>query len=162
MISDIALVPGVSRNQPGQVIFDATISADGTTLFLVDGVFAGGKLPQSANLAIAVRDGAEFKRLPANDQQLINVNAPNALQYAPAVSTDLLELFFTRLIPVGKTPEPAIFRAARKSTGEPFGIPERVAAITGYAEAAALSPDGHALYYSKRDGGHFVIQRIVR
>ena len=42
------------------------------------------------------------------------------------------------------------------------GVPERVAAITGFAEAAILSPDERSLYYHKKEGTRFVLYRVVR
>src|SRR5687767_1334188 len=38
-VSGVRLVGGVSRRQPGIVMFDAEIAADGSTLFVVDGEF---------------------------------------------------------------------------------------------------------------------------
>lgn len=58
------LVEGVSRGAPGWVNFDAEISADGKTLYFVDGYFGSGNQPQSAILVAAVRSGKGFRRLP--------------------------------------------------------------------------------------------------
>jgi Tol biopolymer transport system component len=97
--------------------------------------------------AIGLEDGAQLK----------NVNT-GALEYAPAVSRDALELFFTRI----EGAAPAIYRAEHRSDKEPFGAPQRVSAITGFVEAPALSPDGRALYYHKLEDGRFVIYRVAR
>jgi hypothetical protein len=157
-VADVRLVGGVSRRQLGIVMFDAEIAADGNTLFVVDGEFAGGPHPKSADIAIAARDGAEFRRLATSAELLKNVNSA-ALEYAPAVSGDLLELFFTRA--AGSGP-PAIFRSARRSAAEPFEPPQRVGAIAGFVEAPALSGDGRSLYYHKLEGGRFLIYRVSR
>jgi Tol biopolymer transport system component len=157
-VSDVGLVSGVSRRQPGIVMFDAEIGADGNTLFVVDGEFSGGPHPRSADIAIAVRDGAGFRRLTASGELLKNVNT-SALEYAPAVSSDLLELFFTRATGTGA---PAIFRSARRSTAEPFETPQRVSAISGFVEAPALSGDGRSLYYHKLEDRGFLIYRVSR
>jgi hypothetical protein len=157
-VSDVRLVMGVSRRQPGIVMFDAEIAADGNTLFVVDGEFTGGPHPRTADIAIAVRDGAEFRRLASSGELLKNVNTA-ALEYAPAQSSDLLELFFTRA--AGSGP-PAIFRTVRASAAAPFETPQRVAALTGFVEAPALSDDGRSLYYHKLEGGRFLIYRVSR
>jgi hypothetical protein len=157
-MSDVRLVGGVSRRQPGSVMFDAEIAAEGNTLFVVDGEFTGGPHPKSADIVIAVRDGAEFRRVASSAELLKNVNTAT-LEYAPAVSSDLLELFFTRA--TGSGP-PAILRTRRRSAAEPFERPQRVAAIAGFVEAPALSGDGRALYYHKLEGGRFLIYRISR
>jgi len=160
-VSGIELVAGISLRQRGMVTFDAEVSADGSTLFVADGRFAGGHVPETADIDIAVRDGAGFRRLPAARDLLRNVNTA-ALEYAPAVSGDLLELFFTRLEGSARSPRTAILRAVRPDAGAPFGAPQRLASITGFVEAPALSGDGRALYYHRLDGGRFVILRVAR
>jgi len=105
-VSGIELVAGISLRQRGMVAFDAEVSADGNTLFVADGRFAGGHVPETADIDIAVRDGTGFRRLPAARDLLRNVNTA-ALEYAPAVSGDLLELFFTRLEGSGRSPRSA-------------------------------------------------------
>ena len=160
-VSGIELVAGISLRQRGMVTFDAEVSADGSTLFVADGRFAGGHVPETADIDIAVRDGAGFRRLPGARDLLRNVNTA-ALEYAPAVSGDLLELFFTRLEGSGRSPRSAILRAVRPSAEAPFGLPQRLASITGFVEAPSLSGDGRSLYYHRLDGGRFVILRVAR
>jgi len=132
-VSGVTLVSGVSRRQPGIVMFDAEIASDGGTLFVVDGEFAGGPHPKSADITIAVRDGAGFG--------------------------DLLELFFTRA--AGSGP-PAIWRSVRRGIDASFEVPQRVAAAHGFVEAPALSGDGRSLYFHKLEGSRFVIYRVSR
>ena len=156
-VSGVALVSGVSLGRRGMLVFDAEISPGGEALFLADGEFAGGEVPKSADIAVAIRDGAGFRRHPASAEFMRNVNTP-ALEYAPSISADLLELFFTRAAPG----EVAIYRSQRRSRDEPFGVPERVAAITGFAEAPSLSADGRSLYYHRLEGNRYVINRISR
>ena len=160
-VTGVELVSGVSQRKPGIVMFDAEISTDGRTLFVVDGLFTGGAVPKTADIVIAVRDGTEFRRLPSSPDLLRNINT-NGLEYAPAISNDLLELFFTRIPVASGPPQPAILRSIRRSAEEPFGPPERVAAITGFVEAPTLTNDSRALYYHKLDGNRFVIYRVSR
>ena len=68
------------------------------------------------------------------------------------------EIFFTRQGPGG----PGIYGASRKSKSKAFGKPERIATITGFAEAPSISPDAKSLYYHKNEGGVFVIYRVTR
>src|SRR3954471_21572448 len=95
-VTGVNLVQDISLHRPGMVIFDAEISPGGEVLFLVDGEFTGGSNPQSADIAVAIREGARFRRHPASSEFMRNVNTA-ALEYAPTVSADLLELFFTRV-----------------------------------------------------------------
>ena len=116
-VDGVELVPGVSRKQPGIVNFDAEISADGKTLYFVDGQFAkDGPNPKSADIVIAVLDGKEFKRNPDSGAILKNINT-QALEYAPAISTDGLELFFTRVGKLPTTAPPAILSCGEKKPG---------------------------------------------
>lgn len=155
------LVEGVSRLKPGWVNFDAEISADGNTLYFVDGFFGAGNNPQSATLVAAVRSKDGFRRLEESAGIFAHVNG-EGLQYAPDISADELELFFTRVKKIEASAEPAIFRSARKKVDEPFSVPERVSAIQGFAEAPTLSPDGRSLYYHARVGGQFRLRRVRR
>jgi hypothetical protein len=143
------------------VMFDAEISPGGEVLFVVDGEFTGGPNPKSADIAVVVRDGNGFRRHPASAQFMRNVNTA-ALEYAPAISADLLELFFTRAGSLGGSAAPAIYRAARASRDEPFGVPERVAAAGGFVEGPSLSGDGRSLYYHRLEDNRFVIYRVAR
>ena len=162
LVTGAELVPGVSLGRPGMVIFDAEISPAGEVLFLVDGEFVGGaSIPKSADIAVAARDGSGFRRNPASAAFLRNVNTP-ALEYAPAISADLLELFFTRAASLSGAAQPAIYRSTRRSRDEPFGVPQRIAAITGFVEAPTLSGDGRSLYYHRLEDDRFVIYRASR
>ena len=154
-VTGIELVPGISRAIPGAVNFDVEVSADGRTLYLVDGVFTGGPVPQSADLVMAVRDGEHFSRL--SPDLLANINT-GALEYAACISADQLELFFTRI----DRGDPAIFRSTRNDPAQPWSLPQPVQAITGFVEAPTLSPDGRSLYYHARRDSRFVIERVTR
>ena len=160
-VSQVALVPGVSLRQPGIVNFDAEISADGNTLYVVDGDFSTIPKPSSARIVIEARDGNGFRRDPGSAAILGNVNM-NGLVYAPSISADGLELFFTRVPSITADAVPTIYRTVRKSLGAPFGLPQQVAAITGFAEGPTLDAGGQALYYHKRENGRFVIYRVTR
>jgi hypothetical protein len=155
------LVEGISRHTPGWVNFDAEISADGSTLYFVDGYFGSGDQPKSAILAAAVRTGKAFRRLEENIRIFANVNS-DSLQYAPDVSADEMELFFTRVKRIEPSAEPAIFRSVRDKIGEPFSVPQRISAIQGFAEASTLSSDSRSLYYHARVSGRFRIRRVTR
>jgi len=84
------------------------------------------------------------------------------LGVAPAISSDGLELFFTRVQAITRTARPAIYRAVRRSVEEPFDAPQKVAGLTGFYEAPSLSEDGRRLYYHKRVGGRFAIYCVRR
>jgi hypothetical protein len=139
-------------------MFDAEVAEDGNTLLVVDGRHSGSEIPDSADVVMARREGSAFRRVAGPDP-LRNVNTP-ALEYAPALSRDLKELFFTRLETKGA--QPVMLRAVRAGVDESFGFPARLAAMTGFVEAPTLSGDGRSLYYRQREGERFVIMRVAR
>ncbi|MFM7378237.1 MAG: hypothetical protein ACKO1O_08945 [Erythrobacter sp.] len=159
-VSAVKLVQGVSVNQRGRLNFDAEISPDGNSLWFADGSFSGRPLPDTAAIVVATRQGQGFVRAVNSAATLAAVNAVG-LNYAPAISRDGLELFFTRIANPAN-PAPEIYRAARATTSAAFGTPQKVAGITGYVEAPALSADGRKLYYHKRVNGRFVIYLVRR
>ena len=161
VVSGVEIVPGVSPQQPGVVNFDAEISGDGNVLYFVDGDFRSPTPPKEAAIVIAVRKGVGFVRLPQSSAILAHVNS-EGLNYAPSISEDGRELFFTRLDKKGRVPLTAIYRAVRRKTQASFGIPEKISAITGFVEGPTLSADGHSLYYHKRENDRFVICRVTR
>ncbi len=160
-VDGVELVRGVSREQPGIVNFDVEISADGKTLYTVDGEFTKeGPNPKAADIVIAMRDGTGFTRDPKSSAILELVNT-EALEYAADISADGLELFFTR-VSVPPTAPPAIFRSVRKSQDEPFEKPQKVAGPTGFVEASTLSRDGRTMYYHTSENGRHVIYCLTR
>ena len=155
--SSPAVVPGMPRG-PDVHVFDVEISADGETLYCSNGIYRSRAWPEEADLFIARRRGDAFVRDPDSRRIFAAINTDDALEYGAAVSRDELEIFFTRQR--GKVS--AIHRATRASRSDPFGLPERIAAITGYVEAPSVSGDGRAIYYHELEGRRFGIYRIVR
>jgi hypothetical protein len=160
-VSSVGLVAGVSRNESGLLNFDAEIDPDGTLLYFVDGRFAGGAVPETADIVIAQRVGFGFERL-ANSAALLDKVNTSALEYAPTISADGLELFFTRFDAERSPREPTILRAWRSRPDAPFEVPEREQALEGFVEAPSLSLDGSSLYYHKKENGRFVLYRASR
>jgi WD40 repeat protein len=160
-VSNVAIVPGISKLKAGDVNFDVGISPDGGTMYFVDGVFNGGSVPQHASIAIAKRDGDHFVRVKKSAEIMRKINT-HGLNYAPDISKSGLEFFFTRIEGSPPKPPPVIYTATRAKTSEPFGKPRKIAAITGFAEAPALSPDEKSLYFHLNVSGTFVIYRVTR
>lgn len=159
-VSGVGEVPGVSRNEAGWVNFDAEISADGRTLWLVDGHFSAGAALESADLLFATQQGSGFVRSADSARILATVNTP-ALEYAPAIRADGLELFFTRVENI-TTGTPALWRTSRPTPQDAFGMPEQVTAASGFVEGPTLSPDGRSLYFHRLENGTFRICRVTR
>ncbi len=160
VLSAPTIVPGISRLERGILNFDAEISSDGNSLWLVDGRFSGGFLPDTAAIVLAERQGSGFVSR-ADSATLLGAINTNGLNYAPSISADGLELFFTRIADAAN-PSPVIYRATRTSASGAFGAPQRISAITGFAEAPSLSADGRTLFYHKRVGNVFRIFSVSR
>jgi hypothetical protein len=143
------------------VNFDVEISSDGQFLYGVDGDLTGGAIPKSADLFVAKRVGDRFARLPDSARIMANVNTFD-LEYAAAVPSDGLELFFTRMTGLLFWRKLTIEHATRKSADEPFGPSRTVRAITGFVEAPAVTDDGKALYYHQKVDGMHRIYRVSR
>jgi Tol biopolymer transport system component len=158
-VGSVGVVAGVSLQKSGVVNFDAEISADGQTLWFDDGDYSTGSLA-AASIVIAARQGTTFVRQSNSAVLLAAVNNSD-LNYAPSISMDGLELFFTRTS-TAPAATPAIYRTTRTDTNSAFATPELVTAASGFVEAPSLSADGHLLYFHKLVNGTFVIQVIRR
>ncbi len=161
-VTGLHLVSGITGEAPGIVDFDVAVSPDGSAIYTSVGDYSGGSLT-AAHIALFDRSGTGFTANPEGVHLLHAVNRPGALDYAPSVSANGLELFFTRATPArGVRGEPGVYRASRASTARPFGHVQRVGAITGYAEAPSLSGDGTTLYYHQLAGSTFRIMTVTR
>jgi hypothetical protein len=161
-VTGAAPLTGLAIPTPGLLNFDIEVSPDGATIYFNDGDFSGGNgFPDRATIAIAHDSGGGFVRDPDSATIMADINTEQ-LEYAPCISNDGLEFFFTRLDLV--TLETAIYRTTRARIGDPFAVPQLVSAISGFVEGPTLSPDERSLYYHKQDGatGQFQIYRVTR
>lgn len=155
--SALEVISGITEGIPGHLNFDAEIDATGDTLYFVDGVYTNPPVPDSADLAIAVRNAAGFGRAGNSTQLLAAVNTAE-LEYAPSIADGGLELFFTRY----SRGQLGIYRSVRWRSDVAFEVAQRVQAINGFVEAPSLSTDGHSLYYHRMDGQRYAIYRVTR
>jgi hypothetical protein len=144
----------------GRIIFDVELTADGQSLVFAEGTFSGGAAPDDADLYLATTGPHGFERSADGAGLFANVNT-DSLEYAPAVSADGLELYFTRVTGIWPFGGPHIFRATRNSLDQPFGKAERVQIIDGFVEGPSVAADG-TIYYHKKVGGRFQIWRLPR
>jgi hypothetical protein len=151
-VTAVDIVPGISKQEPGIVNFDAEVSADGNALYFADGRFnATGQL-QSADLVLAVKNGTGFQRLANSDKILAAVNT-DKLEYAAGISADELTLFFTRLGSYSPAFIPHIFYATRENKNVPFNKPNELVQAEGFVEAATFSGDSIIYYHKKENAG---------
>lgn len=152
-----AIVPG----QSFWLDMDCCISPDGQLMVISRALMTAKSGPSQSDLIMARRNAdGSFDLLADSDKLLSNVNTA-ALEYAPAITADGLELYFTR----ADTLSPASMQtmvARRRSKSEPFGMPLPLAAISGFAEAPSLTLDKKELYFHKKVGERFCIYRVTR
>jgi len=149
------VVENLSLNQLGWLNFDVEVSANGNSLYVVDGRYDENGGPYEADIFLALRNGTSFSRASNSNEILQNINTEH-LEYAAAISSDELVLYFTRiLVPYGPDPDSQILIARRNTTSEPFGEPQLITELSGFIEAPTLTPDNSAFYYHKKVNGTY-------
>lgn len=142
---------------------DVGISPDGQTLYISRAVIVPGlPAPKKSELMLARLKGGAFNIDPDGAAILKNVNT-GALQYAPCISVDGLELYFTRasqLMPRIMLSQRNVTQ--RNSADQPFGEARVLKALTGFVEAPSVSLDGKEMFFHKKAGDRFAIYRAER
>jgi hypothetical protein len=171
VVTDIRLVEGVSPNQPGWLNMDAEISTDGRTLYYtVNRWNTSFNIPHTSDIQVARKRGRgnrdTFEPCKNSDDIMAAINT-GELEYAPSLSDDELELFFTRAHFVFQNEELAglesrILVATRSSKNKPFGEPQWINAITGVVEGSTITPDKKYLYYHKVEGNSYRLYVVTR
>ncbi len=133
---------------PGWLIMDAEINKDGNMLYYVNARFSGQPFPDEAKLGIAVKQDSLFNKLNSSDDVLKNINNPDYLVYAPSISSDGKELYFTRIKKGTFTTE--IYVSVRADEKGVFSLPKIIKIPGNVVEAPTLTEDRERLYYHKK------------
>jgi hypothetical protein len=160
-VTGVEIAKGVSPLKPGIVNFDAEITPDGQYLYAVDGDLTGGPVPKTADIFIARRVGDHFERVPDSAAMLASVNT-DALEYAPSISSDGLDLYFTRMTGALFWRKTTIEHSSRRSVTDPFSPSKTIAAIDGFVEAPSITADGKTMFYHKKVDNIHRIFRVSR
>lgn len=144
---------------PGWLIMDAAINYKGNHLYYCNAHFnnCANNLPCSATLSVARKiNDTTFQRLAGSDTILKNINDTAYLVYAPQLTNDGLELYFSRLRK--GTLQTEVCVSARTDTVSPFGIPGIIYTHPSLVpEAPSLTADKNRLYYHRIENGLFKI-----
>ncbi|MEQ1765141.1 MAG: hypothetical protein ABL984_18585 [Pyrinomonadaceae bacterium] len=160
--TNVQLIGGVSRLQPGWVNFDIETSADGQTLYFVDAQFGLTGNPKTADIVIATKNGSGFQRSSNSSEIMQNVNT-DALEYAACISANQLELYFTRVeVAFTAASFPGLFISTRPNIKEPFGVAYKIPTIKGFVEAMTIAPDQKTFYFHKKESNRFVLYMVRR
>jgi hypothetical protein len=148
---------------PGAINMDVCISPDGQTLYMSRArIAAGTPVPRKSDIIMARRQGEEFAIEPRSGELFAHVNTP-ALEYAPAISADGLELYFTRASRVsGGEAKLRIMVAQRATADAPFDEARVLQALGDGVEGPAVSLDGRELFFHKKVNDRYVIYRATR
>lgn len=157
-ITNLSSLPNLRNDRPmgqapilGELNFDLEIHNDGEILYFVEGVFSGSPFPDEANIGVASNSDGDFSTKPISNTELSVVNTDN-LEYAPSISTNMLELYFTRAIGTVSTGfDFGIYMATRASVVGAWGAVNRLENLDGdTVEAPSISFDGTLLYFHKK------------
>ena len=160
-VYDLDLQPGnFYIAPPGWIVTDAEVSPDGELLYFANAQYTGGKVPDRADIGIARMSAGMFNVDKKLSGILKNVNTGDSLEFAPSVTGDGLELFFTRVDSCAGSSK--LFLAKRNSISEPFHVPERISVLDGHAEAPSISHDKKTLYYHSMDDSVYAIYKVSR
>ena len=168
VVSNIGRVKGdFNMSTPGWLIMDHGISLDGQYLYLNNARFdeANCQGPCETTLGIAQRvNDSTFNTLPNSASILQNINDVNYIYYAPCISSDNLELYYTRYLKGKITPSTTfeICVAVRSNSLSEFSIPRVLFfdSILNLIEAPTLTVDKNIMYYHRRTpGSHKIMMR---
>lgn len=142
---------------PGWLIMDAAISHYGEQLIFCNAYFNNCTgVPCKAALGIADKINDSTFNKTANSGAIMAAlnDTANYIVYAPQLTEDGLELYFTRLAHASTNTEICV--ATRNNVSDPFGTPTVLISSPGnLPEAATVSTDKSKIYYHKKEGGIF-------
>ena len=146
-------------NQPGYLIMDATINYNGNELIYCNAYFNNcSGLPCEASMGIATKlNDSTFNKVANTSSLMFNINdTSNYLVYAPHISKDGLELYYTRLLKTGVQTE--IVVSVRTTTTSSFSSPSVLVTSPSITpEGPVLTTDKSKMYYHKKSGSLYRI-----
>lgn len=168
VVEDIGRVQGnFYKNIPRWIVMDHGISWDGQFLYFNNARFDENSCqgPCETELGIAKKDNdSTFTTLPNSALILQNVTDADYIYYAPYISSDDLELYFTRYSKGQLTPATTfeICVAVREVPTAEFSTPTVLFSdeVANLIEAATLTVDKSIIYYHRKTGDtHRIVMR---
>lgn len=167
-VSNIERVQGdFNMNTPGWLLMDYGISLDGQFLYFNNARFddANCQGPCETTVGVTQKDNTStFTTLPNSASILQNINDTNYIYYAPCISSDNLELYFTRYLKGQITPSTVfeICVSVRSRSSSEFSLPKVLFSetISDLIEAPTLTADKNSIYYHRKTpGSHKIVMR---
>jgi len=139
---------------PGWLIMDAGINYQGNLLYYSNAYFnssCGTGIPCKAQLGIAQKvNDSTFNKTSTAPAILKNLNDTSYLVYAPHITRNGLELYYTRLKKGGVDSEVCV--SVRKNITDTFSLPLVIHSKFGYLpEAPTITSDKSRLYYHQKN-----------
>lgn len=152
----------------GWILMDHGISFDGQFLYFNNARFDGDNCPGPCETRIGVAqkiNDSTFTMLDNSEGIMQNINDPNFKNYAPCITQDNLELYYTRFPqgPIDGTTLSEICVAVRNTSDDTFSTPTVLFADflgSSIVEAPTLTTDKQIMYFHKKiDGVHKIMMR---
>lgn len=147
---------------PGWIVMDAAVSCQGNELYYcnayIDFVNNGcNGIPCEGRLGMALKiNDSTFSKAANSDGIFALINDTNYVNYAPQVTRDGLELYYTRYMK--NTFNTEICVAVRSNAADTFSVPLVLYSNPGFApEAASPTYDKQKIYYHQKEGGVYKI-----
>jgi hypothetical protein len=156
-----------NMNIAGWLIMDHGISLDGEFLYYNNARFDSQNCqgPCETNIGVAKKvNSTTFNKLPNSASILQNINNTNYIYYAPSISSDNLELYYTRYLKGQITANSVIeiCVAVRNNSMDNFSIPKVLfsESVANIIEAPTLTVDKKIIYYHKKTASsHKIVMR---
>ena len=167
-VTNIGRVQGnFNKNIPGWIVMDHGISYDGQLLYYNNARFddanCQGICETELGIAEKINDST-FSQIPNSNSILGGINDPNFIYYAPCISSDNLELYYTRY-PKDTITLSTLFEicvAVRNTSTANFSAPAVLFSetIANLIEAPTLSSDKNRMYYHRKTpNSHKIVMR---
>ena len=168
-VTNIGRVHGdFNKNIPGWLVMDHGVSNSGDYLAFINARFAtnqcqGGPCETEMGMALKVNDST-FNKVINSASLMQNVNDTNFIYYAPCLSSDELELYYTRYARDSVTLNTSfeICVAIRNTSTAAFSVPMVLFSETfaDLIEAPTLTFDKQIIYYHRKIiGSHKIVMR---
>ena len=167
-VTNISRVQGdFNKNIPGWLVMDHGISLDGQFLYFNNARFDETTCqgPCETTIGIAQKvNNTTFNTISNSATILEHINDSNYIYYAPCISSDNLELYYTRYIK-GNITSSTLFEicvAVRNNATVVFSEPKVLFSepIANLIEAPTLTTDKNTMYYHKKTtNSHKIVMR---
>ena len=144
----------------GWLMMDAEINFSGNLLYYTNAYFgptyAGcSGIPCKSKLGVAQKQNdSTFNKLINSDGIMQNINDTNYVVYAPNISKNGLELYYTRILKNNVSVGTQICVSLRTNLSDTFSLPSIFHPFsTLMPEATTLTSDQSKIYYHKKSGG---------